>query len=260
MLTLTTDFGLKDVYVGVMKGVIAQINPQLTIIDLTHEIPPQNIAAGRFSLMNAVPYFPRNTVHVGVVDPGVGSSRKGCAIALANQSFLVGPDNGLFSGVFEQVSPQKAVSLTNPKYWRTETVSSTFHGRDIFAPVAAYLASGVPIEDLGDTINLAELTQFTLPSPQRKGNQIISYVQYIDYFGNIITNLSGEEVQGKQWFVTVNHQNIASGNTYSSVPPKNLLALIGSHGWIEIAMNQGNAADALSLYYGDIIKVNIFEH
>lgn len=254
MLTLTTDFGLQDVYVGVMKGVIAKINPNVNVIDLTHEIAPQNIAAGRFALMNAVPYFPRDTVHIGVIDPGVGSDRESCAIAFSH-GFLVGPNNGLFSGVLHQFPAQKAVSLTNPKYWRSETVSSTFHGRDIFAPVAAYLASGVPIEELGEPISTHDLKEFSFPSPKFSENQIIGYVQYIDYFGNLITNIPATEVRGKQWTVTVNHQTISRGRTYSDVSPHQLIALIGSHGWVEIAVNQGSAVKALSLTYGDQIEI-----
>jgi len=255
MLTLTTDFGLQDVYVGVMKGVIANINPHLNVVDLTHDISPQNIAAGRFALMNAVPYFPRDTVHIGVIDPGVGSDREGCAIAFSN-GFLVGPDNGLFSGVLHQFPAQKAVSLTNPKYWRSETVSSTFHGRDIFAPVAAYLASGVPIQELGEDIPIDHLQEFSFPSPQFSDNQMIGYVQYIDYFGNLITNIPAIEVRGNEWNITVNNQTIPRGRTYSDVAPHELIALIGSHGWVEIAVNQGSAVKALSLTYGDRVDIN----
>jgi len=255
MLTLTTDFGLEDVYVGVMKGVIAGINPELKVIDLTHQIPPQNIAAGRFCLLNAVPYFPKNTVHVAVVDPGVGSERKGCAIALEN-GFLVGPDNGLFSGVLEQFPARKAVSLDNPKYWRTETVSSTFHGRDIFAPVGAHLANGVPFEEMGDAIAIEKLTNFSFPSPSFTENTIIGYIQYIDYFGNLITNIPATTIREKDWFITIDKQTIPRGKTYSSCPPKQLISLIGSHGWVEIAMNQGSAANGLSLNYGSAIGLN----
>lgn len=254
MLTLTTDFGLQDVYVGIMKGVVANINPQLNVIDLTHEITPQNIAAGCFSLMNAVPYFPTDTIHIGVIDPGVGSDRKGCAIAFSH-GVLVGPNNGLFSGVLHQFPAQKAVSLTNPKYWRSENVSSTFHGRDIFAPVAAHLASGVPIEEVGEEMPIHDLKEFSFPSPQFSANNIIGYIQYIDYFGNLITNIPATEVRGKQWHVTVKNQTISTGRTYSDVSPQTLIALIGSHGWVEIAINQGNAAQALSLTYGDKIQV-----
>ena len=272
ILTLTTDFGLEDVYVGVMKGVITQINPHLNIIDLTHQIPPQHITAGRFCLMNAVPYFPRNTVHVAVVDPGVGSERKGCAIAFA-RGYLVGPDNGLLSGVLSHFPAQKAVTLTNPQYWRSDqvgrrlrrnqipapatTVGQTFHGRDIFAPVGAHLASGVPLEALGDPIPLDQLTPDTFPRPKMTAEQILGSIQYIDYFGNLITNIPGTAVEGKEWSVTVNQQTIPRGNTYSSYPPQQLLALVGSHGWVEIAMNQGNAAATLSLSYGSAIALLI---
>jgi S-adenosylmethionine hydrolase len=145
IITLLTDFGESDVYVGVMKGVIAQINPGLTVVDLTHQIPPQNIAAARFSLMNAFPYFPKETVHIAVVDPGVGSERRGIALQL-DAGFLVGPDNGLFTGVLNQNPVIVAVELTNPQYWRTPTPSNTFHGRDIFAAAGAHLASGIAIE------------------------------------------------------------------------------------------------------------------
>lgn len=256
MLTLTTDFGLQDVYVGVMKGVITQIHPQLNIIDLTHKIPPQNIAAGRFCLMNAVPYFPGNTVHVAVVDPGVGSERNGCAIAFS-RGYLVGPDNGLLSGVLSQLPAQKAVALTNSKYWRTDRVSHTFHGRDIFAPVGAHLASGVPLEALGDPLPLDQLTADRFPTPEITSQKILGSVQYIDYFGNLITNIPGTAVEGKEWFVTVNQQTIPGGKTYSSYPPQQLLALVGSHGWVEIAVNQGNAAAILTLTYGSGIALLI---
>jgi len=248
MLTLTTDFGLQDVYVGVMKGVIAGINPHLNIIDLTHQIPPQNITAGRFALMNAFPYFPHGTVHVAVVDPGVGSQRRGIAIALP-QGILVGPDNGLLSGVLTQFPAEKVVVLNNPKYWRTKHVSSTFHGRDIFSPVGAYLANGVALEQIGDEISLEELTPFSFPDPEITDHYIRGYIHYIDYFGNLISNLSGEYVTGKQWWVEIHDQVIPSGNTYSDSSPNQLIALIGSHGWVEIAVNQGSAATVLSASY-----------
>lgn len=258
MLTLTTDFGLKDVYVGVMKGVIAKINPLIQVIDLTHNIPPQNISAGRFSLINAVPYFPPKTVHVAVIDPGVGTERRGCAIEFS-QGFLVGPDNGLFSGVLQQFPAQKVVTLNNSKYWRTESVSHTFHGRDIFAPVGAYLASGVPLEELGDQIQPTELKDFSLPSPQIKTDKIIGYIQYIDHFGNLITNIPETAVRGKNWFINLHGQTILSGKTYNSVPLQGLVSFIGSHGWVEVAMNQGSAISNLSLNYGDSIEL-LFLH
>ncbi|HBE19368.1 MAG TPA: hypothetical protein DEG17_16930 [Cyanobacteria bacterium UBA11149] len=164
IVTLLSDFGLRDVYVGVMKGVIAQINPLLTVVDITHEIPPQDIVAGRFNLMNAYSYFPKGTVHVAVVDPGVGSDRRAIAVQLES-GFLVEPDNGLLSGVLSQNPPVKVVELTNPEYWLAATPSQTFHGRDIFAPVGAHLASGVPIEKLGKIIDVGTLVQLQIPTP-----------------------------------------------------------------------------------------------
>ena len=158
VITLLSDFGDRDVYVGVIKGVIAQINPKVAIVDLTHQIPPQNIAAARFCLMNAYAYFPVGTVHVAVVDPGVGSRRRAIAVEFA-QGFLVGPDNGIFSGVLSQSPAIAAVELTNLNYWRTPKPSKTFHGRDIFAPVGANLASGVPLKQLGQEIDPATLVQ-----------------------------------------------------------------------------------------------------
>ena len=136
-IAVLTDFGLEDGYVGIMKGVMTTINPNIPIIDLTHQIPPQQIWAARFCLMNAYPYFPKDTVFLAVVDPGVGSQRRSVAIK-CSQGYLVGPDNGLFSGILAQDLAVKAVSLTNTDYWRVPNVSLTFHGRDIFAPVAAY--------------------------------------------------------------------------------------------------------------------------
>ncbi|MGD1700858.1 SAM hydrolase/SAM-dependent halogenase family protein [Dapis sp. BLCC M229] len=264
IITLLTDFGLKDVYVGVMKGVIAQINLNLKIIDLTHQIPPQNLFAARFCLQNAYPYFPPETVHVSVVDPGVGSTRRAIAIQLPN-GFLVGPDNGIFSGILENLEIEniKVVTLTNSEYWRTKTPSTTFHGRDIFAPVAAHLASGVKLENLGEKINPESLVKLPLNNIIFTDSGIVGCVQHIDYFGNIITNISSSYVVEKNWSVIVNNnanfsqnRKISSGNTYADCKPEELIAIIGSHGFVEIATNGSSAEDKLNLKYGD--KVEIF--
>ncbi|MBD1902035.1 SAM-dependent chlorinase/fluorinase [Trichocoleus sp. DQ-A3] len=256
IVTLTSDFGLSDVYVGVMKGAIAQINPTLTVVDLTHEIPPQNLTAARFCLMNAYPYFPKGTVHIAVVDPGVGSSRRAIAVKFA-AGFLVGPDNGLFSGILSSpgVSPSlpeiAAVELTNPDYWRTTEPSSTFHGRDIFAPVGAHLASGVPLEHLGNAIDSASLVQLPIRECTQTEAGIAGCIQYIDRFGNLITNIPGTFVQGKIWSVVVGKFTLPSGQTYSDSQHLQAIALIGSHGWVEIAVNGGNAQSQLQLDWGD---------
>ncbi len=257
IITLLTDFGLKDVYVGVMKGAIAQINPTLTVIDLTHQIPPQNLTAARFCLMNAYPYFPEATVHVAVVDPGVGSRRRAIALRLKN-GFLVGPDNGIFSGVIETLEEKviSAVALTNRKYWRTPEPSTTFHGRDIFAPVGARLASGVPLEELGEAIDPASLIMLPLQGVSRQEGAIDGSIQYIDGFGNLITNIPGGEVRGENWMAIAAGKNIARGNTYADCPLGELISLMGSHGWVEIAANGGSAQSQLKLELGARVRVS----
>jgi S-adenosylmethionine hydrolase len=240
ILTLLSDFGDRDIYVGVMKGAIAQINPRLTLIDLTHQIPPQNIAAARFCLMNACPYFPIGTVHIAVVDPGVGSRRRAIAVEFA-QGFLVGPDNGIFSGVLSQNPAIAAVELTNRNYWGTLQPSSTFHGRDIFAPVGANLANGVPIHELGQEIDPATLVQLNIGECQETPTGVVGCIQYIDHFGNLVSNIPGSFVQGQTWCVQVRELTIPGCETYSDVELGEAIALVGSHGWVEIAINSGNA-------------------
>lgn len=255
ILTLLSDFGLSDVYVGVMKGAIAQVNSDLTVVDLTHQIPPQNIAAARFCLMNAYAYFPEGTVHVAVVDPGVGSTRRAIAVQFA-QGFLVAPDNGLLSGVLSQSQAIKAVQLTNPDYWRTAKPSATFHGRDIFAPVGAHLASGVPLAKIGAEIDLASLVQLDIPKCTSHNTGVIGCIQYIDAFGNLVTNIPGTYVQRIKWSVVVNELTIPGGKTYSDLPVGKAISLVGSHGWVEIAINGGNAQTQLQLNYADPVQVN----
>lgn len=254
LVTLLTDFGLSDVYVGVMKGVIATINPTLTVVDLTHQIPPQNIAAARFNLMSAFPYFPTETVHICVVDPGVGSQRRGIALQL-NSGFLVGPDNGLFSGVLKDNSLIKVVELTNSQYWRTALPSKTFHGRDIFAAVGAHLASGVLIEELGEIIEPESLVQLIIEESIQTENKLIGYIQYIDHFGNLITNISAKAIQGKNWSVVIGNKQILASQTYSNCQVGEVVALISSEGWLEIAVNQGSAHSQLQLNWGDSVQV-----
>jgi len=254
IVTLLSDFGLSDVYVGVMKGVIAQINSSLTVVDLTHQIPPQNIAAARFNLMNAYPYFPVGTVHIAVVDPGVGSQRRAIALQL-DAGFLVGPDNGLFTGILNQNPVVAAVELTNSDYWRTPTPSTTFHGRDIFASVGAHLASGVPLEQLGKVIDAATLVQLAIPERTPIAGGIVGCIQYIDHFGNLVTNIPAADVQGKTWSVAVGNRIILGSETYSDRELGDIVALVGSHGWVEIAVNGGSAHSTLQLDCTASIKV-----
>ncbi|MCF2146701.1 S-adenosyl-l-methionine hydroxide adenosyltransferase family protein [Desmonostoc muscorum LEGE 12446] len=265
VVTLLSDFGDRDVYVGVMKGVIAQINSQIMVVDLTHQIPPQDTAAARFCLMNAYPYFPVGTVHVAVVDPGVGSKRRAIAVEFA-QGFLVGPDNGIFSGVLSQSPAMSttgyayaAVELTNLNYWRTPEPSKTFHGRDIFAPVAANLASGVPLEQLGQKIDPASLVKLDIGECKQTTTGVVGCIQYIDGFGNLVSNIPGSFVQGKSWYVQVERLNVPGCETYSNVKVGEAIALVGSHGWVEIAVNSGNAHSQLQLNLQDALQILFFD-
>ncbi|MEM8721938.1 MAG: SAM-dependent chlorinase/fluorinase [Cyanobacteria bacterium P01_G01_bin.39] len=263
LITLLTDFGDRDVYVGVMKGVIAQIAPQSQVIDLTHQIPPQNLLAARFALLNAYPYFPQDAIHVAVVDPGVGSQRRGIALKL-NRGYLVCPDNGLCSGILDSAisfagtrSVIAAVELTNECYWRLPNPSNTFHGRDIFAPVAAHLANGVSFKELGQAIELESLVRLDLPSLEVNQSEIRGYIQDIDGFGNLITNIPGDLVTHKSWQIIIKNIEINSGKTYSNVIEGEVVSLIGSHGWVEIAINGGDAARQLKLTWQDRVQLII---
>lgn len=253
IITLLTDFGLQDVYVGVMKGVISAIAPEARVIDLTHDLPPQNLRMGSYALRSAYSYFPEGTVHVAVIDPGVGSQRRGIAVQFAG-GYLVGADNGMFDGVLKETKAIAAVELTNPQYWRTPNPSATFHGRDIFAAVGAHLASGVELQQLGSTIALDSL--ITLPSlPLKKeANKIIGSIQYSDRFGNLVTNITGEDIS-KGDRVKIQRHTINISATYSSRDSHSLVALIGSHGFLEIAINRGNAQRQLQTKIGDSVTV-----
>jgi S-adenosylmethionine hydrolase len=274
-LTLLSDFGLSDGYVGMMKGAITQVNASLNVIDLTHQIPPQNIALARFTLMTAYPYFPAGTVHVAVVDPGVGGTRRAIALAVGEDAaqptaFLVGPDNGLFSGVLTTQPIIAAVELTVLHYWRSPVPSATFHGRDIFAPVGAHLASGVPLTQVGQsiapetlvTLDVPQCSEYEAPSPLSNslldgGAAIVSYrhiagcIQAIDHFGNLVTNIPGAWVLGKCWSLSVNGATLPGEETYGDCPLGELLAIVGSHGWVEIAVNGGSAQARLKTDLGD---------
>lgn len=256
LITLMTDFGLSDVYVGVIKGIIAQIDPTLKTIDLTHQIPPQNIMAAQFNLINAYPYFPDGTVHLVVVDPGVGGTRRSIAIELED-GLLVGPDNGVFTGLLAEKPVLQVVELTQTQYWRVPQPSHTFHGRDIFAPAAAHLASGVPIAQLGNPIDPQSLVQLPIATPTKTATGYQGQVQYIDRFGNVITNIPGQAVADQQWAIVLGKRLIPGCRTYSEAPPSQPLALIGSHGWVEIAINGGDAQFQLRLNWHDPITVQI---
>lgn len=259
IITLLTDFGVEDVYVGIMKGVIAGIHPHAHVIDLTHQVSPQNIVLGSFQLGNAYPHFPLGTIHVAVVDPGVGSHRRALAIQMPS-GILIGPDNGLFSHVLMQEEAITAVELTNRQYWYLEQPSNTFHGRDIFAPAAAYVARGLSLQSLGSTCPLSSLATLpTIRTWQPTQNGGMGHIQAIDYFGNLITNIPAAEAQNHTWALQIGQHCINSATSYNTtdVHPT-LTALIGSHGWLEIALPNGAAHQVLNSKVGDSVQLHLY--
>ncbi|MFM7382620.1 MAG: S-adenosyl-l-methionine hydroxide adenosyltransferase family protein [Microcystaceae cyanobacterium] len=253
-IVLLTDFGEQDGYVGIMKGVIAQTAPNCPVIDLSHRIPPQDIGAGRFCLANAYRYFPQGSIFVAVVDPGVGSDRRSIAVEFA-QGYFVGPDNGLISGILENSPARRAIHLTNRHYWRIPQPSFTFQGRDIFASVAAHLAQGVPFTDLGETLPVEDLVTFPLLSVVIMPQTVQGCLQYIDQFGNLISNIPVSCLTDAPWSVQFKHQQIPGGQSYHQVPIGTAIALGGSHGWLEIAINQGHAQQQFAAQVGDELTV-----
>jgi S-adenosylmethionine hydrolase len=253
-ITLITDFGLVDGHVGAMKGVMRSIAPNAELVDVSHHIPPQDIRHGGFVLMTAYPYWPPTTIHVAVVDPGVGTERRAVAVQTAN-GILVAPDNGVLSYVLAHEKATTVVSLTNPKYWH-HPVSSVFHGRDIFGPVAAYLANGVPLSRLGEAIHPESLVTMDVPVPQRHPDgHITAHIQHIDRFGNCTTDLPGDWVRASTgWRIEVgSHALDRIRMTFGDVPPRSPVALVDSTGFLAIAVRDGNAARSLDLQLDDPI-------
>jgi S-adenosylmethionine hydrolase len=248
LITLLTDFGLADTYVGQIKGAILAIAPSATIVDLTHAVPPQDVFAGAFLLWSAVEVFPPGTIHVAVVDPGVGSSRRGVAIGSRRGDTFVGPDNGLLIPASERLGGlRQAIELNPREYWR-DTLSSTFHGRDVFGPVAGHLASGLPLERLG--VPIMELTELELPQPHGLEGEVI----HIDTYGNLITNLPAESVPPR-FEVHVNGRVASGAAYYAAVQPGELLALVGSAGLLEVSARDASAAAVTGAQRGTRVSV-----
>lgn len=252
IITLTTDFGADDHYAGVMKGVIAGINPSATVIDITHGIGAYNIAEAAFKLYASYRYFPEGTVHVVVVDPGVGSARKAAAAEAAGYRF-VGPDNGVFSMIFDKCGVDRIVEITNPAFM-LPIVSTTFHGRDIFAPAAAHLSKGAGLTDLGKELSSYE--RLDIPRPIDAGDVITGRAVYADRFGNLITNIPGSNITGaaevRAGEVTIN----SVSPNYSDGKEGELMALVGSSGFLEISINRGSA---LEFFSGQLPEVKILK-
>ncbi len=266
IITLTTDFGLADAYVAAMKGMILTINPEARIVDICHHISPQNVSQAAFVLNTAYQFFPERTVHVVVVDPGVGTGRR--AIILRTPKFdFVAPDNGVLACVIEpflkerprrdreqvKLPPElKAVSITEPEFWHSP-VSATFHGRDIFAPVAARLSLGTPPGKFGGVISAITVLPEHRPY-QEAADTLVGQVAHIDHFGNLITNFKSEDLPEEPFIVEVSSRLISElSRTYAE--GEGLLALVGSSGYLEIAVKGGSARDLLGAAVGDEVKI-----
>jgi S-adenosylmethionine hydrolase len=256
LITLLTDFGTGDAYVASMKGVILSLNPDAVLVDLSHEVPPQDVRAGALILAAAAPYFPPNTIHLAVVDPGVGSARRALA-AYCRGCFWVGPDNGLFHLIFCQASPLSIISLEDPVFFRPQ-VSATFHGRDIFAPVAAHLSLGVHLNRCGPRIS--DPVSLKWPEPKFSQEAIRGEIIYVDRFGNLVTNVRDSLMSAWQREPRISFrvgpvtiQGLS--RTYADVSPGEFLALVGSHGFLEIACAMDNAAWRLKAGVGLTVEI-----
>ena len=291
VITLLTDFGNQDAYVGIMKGVIAGINPFANIVDICHSIPPQDIFSSAYLLYSSYKYFPRKTIHVAVVDPGVGSRRDIVCVETKDYFFLV-PDNGILGFIIQNEKPKSIFRITNNKYF-LPSPSNTFHGRDVFAPVAAHLSLGLKPQQLGIKIN--QLEQLYMPKPvHKKAGRVEGQIIYIDRFGNLISNITKEyllkgvggrksgvgskksEVRGKtpDAFEKISKEKILSkydimettigkkrivglSKAYTDAKPGEPLVLIGSAGFLEVSINQGNAQKYFRVDRGNKIRVGM---
>jgi S-adenosylmethionine hydrolase len=258
ILTLTTDFGNKDGFVGTLKGVIWGICPSAQIADISHEIAPQNVLEGAFALWRAYPFFPRETVHVAVVDPGVGTFRRPVAMHLGD-IYFVGPDNGLFTPMLEDAESKdlqmEIVHLVNEKYY-LESVSRTFHGRDIFAPVAAHLANGVAFADLGPAIT--DPVRLKMPKAEKTPSGWRAHITVMDVFGNLTTDLPAAILYDAGDVTIHIHGRELHGlvTSYGSKKPGELVALVDSENYLEIAIVNGSAQKTLGARVGDVVVVD----
>ncbi len=269
IVTLTTDFGLTDSYVAAMKGVILGVNRDVQVVDVCHNIKPQNIAQAAFVLGTAYPFFPHKTVHLVVVDPGVGSERRAIALRTPVADF-VAPDNGVLSYVLRDFSSRfvddinvrqielgpelEAVAITKSRFWR-EPVSPTFHGRDIFAPVAALLAMGFPIIEFGERLTSVMVLPLSHPYQSAEG-ALNGHILHIDGFGNLITDVKGEDLAPLGETVTVKvGDQVISGLRHTYAEGRGLLALIGSSGYLEISLKGGNAQALLNARIGNEVRI-----
>ncbi len=269
IITLTTDFGSSDAYVAAMRGVILSTNPEASIVDITHSIEPQNVAQGAFVLSQCYRYFPKQTVHMAIVDPGVGGERQGI-ILKTPLALFVAPDNGILSYVISDLNQSSAVQnsqnfteiklkkgleavvITDPRFWR-HPVSPTFHGRDIFAPVAAGLSLGISPYEFGEKITSLHVFPVSKPLLDLQDN-LIGHILYIDHFGNLISDIRSSDLPEGDISIEVAGQRIRGIRSYYA-QDEGLMAILGSSGYLEISMRNGSACDFLDMGVGDEVRV-----
>jgi S-adenosylmethionine hydrolase len=254
IISLTTDFGLVDHYVGTLKAVVLGICPGATLVDICHQVHPQAVRQAALVLAAAAPFFPPGAVHLVVVDPGVGSERRPIAVQTARASY-VAPDNGVLSLALAQDPPRVAVHLTAPQY-RLPQVSATFHGRDVFAQAAAHLACGVDPLEMGEAVPLADLVTFPLSEPEHQPDgSWLGEVLHVDHFGNLITSFQHPHLSAHLSVDVAGQQIPQLSRTFADVAPGELVAYVGSSGHLEVAVREGNAADVLGVAIGAPIRI-----
>ncbi len=255
-IVLLTDFGLDDNFVGIMKGVILKINSRVNLIDLCHNVRPQDIFTAGFLLRNSYRYFPRRTIFLVVVDPGVGTERKPI-IVRTEDYYFVGPDNGVLSIAALADGIRRIVAIENKRYMLKD-ISDTFHGRDVFAPVCAYLSKGKDLSSFGRT--LSKIEKIYIPEPEVAGNILKGEIIYVDRFGNLVANINKNIfrlfVEDKRFTIEIHDMKIYSiDRSYQEVRPGELVAVFGSSGFLEISINKASANEFLKSYIGQAIKV-----
>ena len=259
IITLTTDYGTGDHLVGVMKGVMLSVNPEMNVVDISHDVLPHDILDGAITIGLAYKYFPPKTIHVVVVDPGVGTERRPILVA-ADQHYFVAPDNGVLSSVYDQTEALYVWNIISEHYFR-HPVSKTFHGRDIFAPVAAWLSKSWQTSAFGEQIT--DFVRFGIPTPKTAGSTVKGVVLRVDHFGNVVTNLTPEDVPGLA--AADGKFAIKAGNavvkkavpTFAEAPDGEAVAIVGSSGYIEISVNKSNAAKTLGIGRGAEVTVEL---
>lgn len=260
IIALVTDFSLNDPYIGIMKGVILEINPNVIIVDLAHDLPKFNINFAAFVLLTSYKYFPKGTIFVCVIDPGVGTKREAIIIKTKNYIF-VGPNNGVMSLAALEDGIIEIRKIENKEYM-LKRVSYTFHGRDIFSPAAAWISRGIPIETFGRILDRKDFVSIKISKPVIEDGVFVAEALAIDGFGNIITNIRGgdflkTEKFGYRYCIIVNGKNYFArfARTYGDAQKNETILLIGSHEYVEIAVNMGSAAERLGINIGDKIKI-----